>query len=94
MTTATREQTPTFDALVAELGDPVVRPAIDRSYATLVKLATRPEKKASPKQAPKAKVATSTTKTDQNTDHDSATTDQVENDADSKADRESAPSPA
>ena len=37
------ETTPIFDALIANLGDPVPVPAIDRSYAAIVAEALAPQ---------------------------------------------------
>lgn len=87
MSTAMRESTPIFDELITAKGNPIVRPAVDRSYAALVNLATRKGKKTSLKSVPEAKVPKSTT--EQNSDQN---TGQVENDADAGTARK-APAP-
>jgi hypothetical protein len=52
------ETTPIFDALIANLGDPVPVPAIDRSYATLVAQALAPTASVPAPASPRKSVAT------------------------------------
>lgn len=89
-TAITKEQTPIFDALIAEHGDPVVRPVLDRSYAKLAELAAR-SKRTAKLSAAKAKVAVGKN-SDQDTD--SSTDQVVPSAADTPADRAASPSPA
>ena len=51
------ETTPIFDALVANLGDPVPVPAIDRTYATLVAQALNPTASVPAPASPRKSVA-------------------------------------
>ncbi len=66
--TITADTTPIFDELVSTLGDPVVSPAVDRSYRTLSEEATRREgkdQKPSPVASKLRPSAKRTTKSDQ-----------------------------